>query len=166
MRLFQFFLTMGQDARLTKFQRKWMKGFYYDRMIIGFRIFHLFTQAVIMMIAIYETRYQNLQSVINTFNYSEKDLMAWKSWNPDKHSFKSRINGEVPKSQTIPGREKGFSFIMVSKDPALWVNVFLQRHSYEILQFLQLFFNFGRLLVLISSLCIFMLYVGSYVSNK
>jgi hypothetical protein len=44
--------------------------------------------------------------------------MAWKSWNPDKHSFKTRINGEVPKSQTIPGREKGFSFIMLSKDPA------------------------------------------------
>jgi hypothetical protein len=45
--------------------------------------------------------------------------MAWKSWNPDKHSFKTRINGEVPRSQVIPGREKGFSFIMVSKDPAL-----------------------------------------------
>jgi hypothetical protein len=45
--------------------------------------------------------------------------MAWKYWNPDKHSFKSRIKGEVPKSQTIPGREKGVSFIMVSKDPAL-----------------------------------------------
>jgi hypothetical protein len=67
---------------------------------------------------VYKNRYQNLQSLINAFNYSEKDLMAWKSWNPDKHSFKTRINGEVPRSQVIPGREKGFSFIMVSNDPA------------------------------------------------
>jgi hypothetical protein len=72
-----------------------------------------------MMSAVYETRFQNLQSLINTFNYSEKDLMAWKSWNPDKHSFNTRISGDVPRSQVNPGREKGFSFIMVSKDPAL-----------------------------------------------
>jgi hypothetical protein len=66
-----------------------------------------------------KTRYQNLQSLINKIHYSERHLKAWKSWNPDKHSFKTQIKGEAPRSQIIPGREKGFSFIMVSDDPAL-----------------------------------------------
>jgi hypothetical protein len=71
-----------------------------------------------------KTRYQTLQSLINKVDYSEKRLKAWKSWNPDEHSFKTRIKGESPRSQIIPGREKGFSFIMVSNDPALLCNQF------------------------------------------
>jgi hypothetical protein len=69
-------------------------------------------------------RYQTLQSLINKFDYSETSLRAWKSWNPDKHSFKTRIKGESPRSQIYPGREKGFSFIMASNDPALRCNQF------------------------------------------
>jgi hypothetical protein len=71
-----------------------------------------------------KTRYQTLQSLINKVDYSERGLKAWKSWNPDEHSFKTRIKGESPRSQIIPGREKGFSFIMVSNDPALRCNQF------------------------------------------